>query len=164
VTAENIDTMLAAEKPDHIVVATGAHYRRDGFQGPTGKPIPGWEAGKCVAWDQVALDKTSISGDIAVIDEMADVAAPLTAVKLAKQGTKVTLITKWPMISMETAPEVYLHRSTTTASFLSNRALRGLSRIDSRRQTSLSQVRSGQVRSAQLNEPKSWGISDMCTA
>jgi hypothetical protein len=44
-----------------------------------------------------------------VIDEMADVAAPLTAVKLAKQGAKVTLITRWPMIGMETAPEVYLH-------------------------------------------------------
>jgi uncharacterized FAD-dependent dehydrogenase len=44
-----------------------------------------------------------------VIDEMADVAAPLTAVKLAKQGAKVKLITKWPMIGMETAPEVYLH-------------------------------------------------------
>ena len=44
---------------------------------------------------------------------MADVAAPLTAVKLAKHGAKVTLITKWPMIGMETAPEVYLHRMMT---------------------------------------------------
>jgi pyruvate/2-oxoglutarate dehydrogenase complex dihydrolipoamide dehydrogenase (E3) component len=109
VTAENLDSVLAAEKPDHIVVASGAHYRRDGFQGQSGKPIPGWETGKCVAWDQVALDKTAISGEILVIDEMADVAGPLTAVKLAKQGAKVRLITKWPMIGMETAPEVYLH-------------------------------------------------------
>ena len=28
---------------------------------------------------------------------------------MAKQGAKVRLITKWPMIGMETAPEVYLH-------------------------------------------------------
>src|ERR1700689_1313464 len=35
VTAENIESVLAAEKPDHIVVATGADYRRDGFQGQT---------------------------------------------------------------------------------------------------------------------------------
>jgi hypothetical protein len=109
VTAENIDSVLAAEKPDHVVVASGAYYRRDGFQGQSGKQIPGWETGKCVAWDQVALDKTRISGEILVIDEMADVAAPLTAVKLAKQGAKVRLITKWPMVGMETAPEVYLH-------------------------------------------------------
>jgi 2,4-dienoyl-CoA reductase-like NADH-dependent reductase (Old Yellow Enzyme family) len=109
VTAENIDAVLAAEKPDHVVVASGAFYRRDGFQGQTGKPIPGWETGKCVAWDQVALDKTAVGGEVLVIDEMADVAAPLTAVKLAKQGAKVRLITKWPMVGMETAPEVYLH-------------------------------------------------------
>jgi 2,4-dienoyl-CoA reductase-like NADH-dependent reductase (Old Yellow Enzyme family) len=109
VTAENIDSVLATEKPDHVVVATGAYYRNDGFQGQTGRPIPGWESGKCVAWDQVALDKTVPSGEILVIDEMADVAGPLTAVKLAKLGAKVRIITKWPMIGMETAQEVYLH-------------------------------------------------------
>ena len=109
VTEENLESVLAAEKPDHIVVASGAHYRRDGFQGQSGKPIPGWETGKCVAWDQVALDKVTLSGEILVIDEMCDVAGPLTAVKLAKQGAKVRIITKWPMIAMDTAPEVYLH-------------------------------------------------------
>jgi 2,4-dienoyl-CoA reductase-like NADH-dependent reductase (Old Yellow Enzyme family) len=109
VTAENIDSALAAEKPDHVVVATGAYYRNDGFQGQTGKPIPGWESGKCIAWDQVALDKTVPSGEILVIDEMADVAGPLTAVKLAKLGAKVRIITMWPMIGMETVQEVYLH-------------------------------------------------------
>ena len=62
VTAENINSVLAAEKADHIVVATGAHYRRDGFQGRAESQIPGWETGKCVSWDQVALDKTLISG------------------------------------------------------------------------------------------------------
>ena len=39
------------------MVATGAGYRRDGFQGQTGKPISGWETGRCVSWDQVALDR-----------------------------------------------------------------------------------------------------------
>jgi NADPH-dependent 2,4-dienoyl-CoA reductase/sulfur reductase-like enzyme len=109
VTAENIDDVLAAERPDHIVVATGAHYRKDGFQGQTGKAIPGWESGRCLTWDEVALDKVKVSGEVLVIDELADVAAPLTAVKLAKLGCKVRLLTKWPMIGMETAAEVYLH-------------------------------------------------------
>ena len=36
-------------------------------------------------------------------------AAPLTAVKLARLGAKVRLLTKWPMIGWETAAEVYLH-------------------------------------------------------
>jgi pyruvate/2-oxoglutarate dehydrogenase complex dihydrolipoamide dehydrogenase (E3) component len=110
VTAQNLDAILAAEKPDHIVVATGAGYRRDGFQGQTGKPISGWETGRCVSWDHVALDRvSSIPGEILVIDEMADVAAPLTAVKLAKEGAKVRLLTRWPMIGMETVQEVYFH-------------------------------------------------------
>jgi pyruvate/2-oxoglutarate dehydrogenase complex dihydrolipoamide dehydrogenase (E3) component len=109
VTAENIDQVLAAERPDHIVVATGARYRKDGFQGQTGRSIPGWETGRCVTWDEVALDKVKVSGEVVVIDELADVAAPLTAVKLAKLGCKVRLLTKWPMIGMETAAEVYLH-------------------------------------------------------
>ncbi len=109
VTPDTIDAVLAAERPDHVVVASGARYRRDGFQGQTGKPIPGWETGRCVTWDEVALDKVRPTGEILVIDEMADVAAPLTAVKLAQRGAKVRLLTKWPMIGMETVAEVYLH-------------------------------------------------------
>ena len=109
VTADNLDAVLAALRPDHVVVATGARYRRDGFQGQTGKPLPGWETGNCVTWDEVALDKVKVSGEVLVVDELADVAAPLTAVKLAKLGARVRLLTKWPMIGWETAAEVYLH-------------------------------------------------------
>ena len=101
--------MLAGEHPDHIVVASKRRYRRDGFQGQTGKPLPGWETAHCVTWDEVALDKVQASGEVLVIDEMADVAAPLTAVKMAKLGAKVRLLTKWPMIGWETTAEVYLH-------------------------------------------------------
>ena len=109
ITAENLDAVLSAEQPDHVVVATGARYRRDGFQGQTAKPLPGWQSGRCVSWDEVALDKITASGDVLVIDEMADVAAPLTAVKLARLGAKVRLLTKWPMVGWETTAEVYLH-------------------------------------------------------
>ena len=110
VTADNVGFILDAERADHVVVASGARFRRDGFQGQTGKPIPGWETGRCVAWDDVALEKVSlVSGEVLVIDELTDVAAPLTAVKLAKQGATVRLLTRWPMIGMETAAEVYLH-------------------------------------------------------
>jgi 2,4-dienoyl-CoA reductase-like NADH-dependent reductase (Old Yellow Enzyme family)/thioredoxin reductase len=109
VTPETIDAVLASERPDHIVVASGARYRRDGFQGQTGKPLPGWETAHCVSWDEVALDTVKVSGEVLVVDEMADVAAPLTAVKMAKLGAKVRLLTKWPMVGWETTAEVYLH-------------------------------------------------------
>jgi 2,4-dienoyl-CoA reductase-like NADH-dependent reductase (Old Yellow Enzyme family)/thioredoxin reductase len=109
VTADGIDAVLADVRPDHVVVATGARYRRDGFQGQSAQPLPGWESGRCVTWDEIALDKVTASGNVLVIDEMADVAAPLTAVKLARLGARVKLLTKWPMIGWETTAEVYLH-------------------------------------------------------
>ena len=62
-----------------------------------------------MTWDQVALDKVKVSGDALVVHEMAEVAAPLTAVKLAKLGVRVRILTKWPMIGWETTVAVYLH-------------------------------------------------------
>ena len=42
-----------------------------------------------------------------MLDDLQDAAAPLTAVKLAEAGCSVKLVTRWPMIGMETIPEVY---------------------------------------------------------
>ena len=42
-----------------------------------------------------------------VLDDLQDVAAPLTAVKMAQDGASVRLVTRWPMVGMETIPEVY---------------------------------------------------------
>src|SRR3954452_22092046 len=92
---------------DHVVVATGARYSADGFQGQTAGPLPGWDSGRCVAWDAVALGKESPGGNILVIDDLQDAAAPLTAIKLAEEGSSVRLVTRWPMFGMETIPEVY---------------------------------------------------------
>lgn len=107
VDADGLDQLLAAERPDHVVVATGARYRRDGWQGQTAAPLPGWETGNCVSWDEVATGRVSPSGSVVVIDDLQDVAAPLTAVKLAQAGCSVRLVTRWPMVGMETIPEVY---------------------------------------------------------
>jgi 2,4-dienoyl-CoA reductase-like NADH-dependent reductase (Old Yellow Enzyme family) len=109
VTAENLDELLAAERPDHVVVATGATVCRDGFQGWTGEPLLGWESGKCVGWDQVATGEVSPSGEVIVLDDLCDVVAPLTAVGIAENGTgTVRLVTRWPMVGMETILDVYL--------------------------------------------------------
>ena len=42
-----------------------------------------------------------------MIDDLEDAAAPLTAIKLAEEGSSVRLVTRWPMFGMETIPEVY---------------------------------------------------------
>ena len=59
VSTDDLDALLAAERPDHVVVATGASYRRDGWQGQTAQPLPGWETGNCVTWDEVATGAVS---------------------------------------------------------------------------------------------------------
>jgi 2,4-dienoyl-CoA reductase-like NADH-dependent reductase (Old Yellow Enzyme family)/thioredoxin reductase len=107
VDLDGIDEVLAAHSPDHVVVATGARYRRDGWQGQTAAPLPGWESGNCVTWDEVVTGGATPSGSVVVLDDLQDATAPLTAVKLAKDGCAVKLVTRWPMIGMETIPEVY---------------------------------------------------------
>ncbi len=52
-------------------------------------------------------DEASPSGSVLVLDDLQDAPAPLTAVKLAEDGCTVRLVTRWPMIGMETIPEVY---------------------------------------------------------
>jgi 2,4-dienoyl-CoA reductase-like NADH-dependent reductase (Old Yellow Enzyme family)/thioredoxin reductase len=109
VDASGIEELLTDLHPDHVVIATGARYRRDGFQGQTAQPVPGWESGNCVTWDEVALGAVKPSGRVVVMDDLQDVAAPLTAVAVAGAADHVSLVTRWPMVGMETAPDVYLH-------------------------------------------------------
>ena len=108
VTAESLDGVLAAERPRHVVVATGSRVCRDGFQGWTAAPLPGWETGNCAGWDEVAEGKVRPAGEVIVLDDLQDVVAPLTAVALADEGASVKLVTRWPMVGMETILDVYL--------------------------------------------------------
>jgi 2,4-dienoyl-CoA reductase-like NADH-dependent reductase (Old Yellow Enzyme family) len=109
VTDENLGTILEQERPDHVVVATGASVARDGFQGWTAAPIPGFETGNCVGWDDVATGAARPTGDVIVLDDLCHVVAPLTAVALADNGaSSVRLVTRWPMVGMETILDVYL--------------------------------------------------------
>ena len=109
VTEEDIDQALAEVKPDHVVVATGSAVAVDGFQGWTGEALPGWESGNCVGWDAVAQGHAKPRGKVMVLDDLCDVMAPLTAVACKDGGAdEVTLVTRWPMIGMETILDVYL--------------------------------------------------------
>ena len=107
VTEGDLDGLLAAERPDHVVIATGARHRNDGWQGQTAAPVDGWETGNCASWHDVVDGKAHASGSVVVIDDLQDIAGPLTAVKLAREGASVKLVTRWPMVAMETMPEVY---------------------------------------------------------
>jgi 2,4-dienoyl-CoA reductase-like NADH-dependent reductase (Old Yellow Enzyme family)/pyruvate/2-oxoglutarate dehydrogenase complex dihydrolipoamide dehydrogenase (E3) component len=113
VDESNLDDVLAEHRPDHVVVATGSRYAHDGFQGWTASGLPGWESGNCVTWEDVAKGRDrspprTFPGHAVVVDDLGDVAGPLTAVALAEAGAKsVTLVTRWPMVGMETMLDVY---------------------------------------------------------
>ncbi|MDX6620862.1 MAG: hypothetical protein QOK36_3248, partial [Gaiellales bacterium] len=107
VEEDGLDLLLEAERPDHIVVATGSRYREDGWQGQTAAALPGAETGNCVSWDRVVTGEVTPSGSVLVLDDLQDANGPLTAVALADAGCTVRLATRWPMVGMETIPEVY---------------------------------------------------------
>lgn len=93
--------------PDHVVVATGSRVRADGFQGWTGEPLPGWETGRCVGWDQVLTAAVNPTGDVLVVDDTSDLTGPLVACLLAERGARVTIVTRWPMLAIENLSDVY---------------------------------------------------------
>lgn len=103
-----LDELLAELQPDHVVLATGSRAARDGFQGWTGQPVPGWQSGRTAGWDEVAEGSVTPDGTVVVVDDQSDVVAPLTAVLLAQRGAQVSLVTRWPMVGMETILDVYL--------------------------------------------------------
>ncbi len=113
-TPENLDMVLEAERPDHVVVATGSIVARDGFQGWTSEALSGWESGNCIGWEEVVTAKAGAAGatfpgDVIMLDDMNDVIAPLCAVALARSGaSSVRLATRWPMVGIETIGDVYL--------------------------------------------------------
>jgi 2,4-dienoyl-CoA reductase-like NADH-dependent reductase (Old Yellow Enzyme family) len=109
VTAENLDDILATESPDHVVIATGARVCKDGFQGWTAEPLPGYASGRCVGWDDVATGRVHPTGNVVVFDDQCDVVGPLTAVAIAESGaSSVKIVTRWPMIGMDTILDAYL--------------------------------------------------------
>ena len=62
-----------------------------------------------MGWDTVAQGQARPRGKVMVLDDLCDVVAPLTAVACKEGGAdEVTLVTRWPMIGMETILDVYL--------------------------------------------------------
>src|SRR5262249_22218080 len=60
----NLDAVLAEERPDHVVIATGSRVCVDGFQGWTAAAIPGWDSAYCVGWDEIATGDALPRGEI----------------------------------------------------------------------------------------------------
>ena len=108
VNPDNLEALVEKYRPDHVVVATGSSVNADGFNALTGEPIPGHSQHNVVTWDSVVKGRVRPTGKIVVFDDVCDYVAPLLAAELAEKGNDVTLMTRWPMIGMDTMLDVYL--------------------------------------------------------
>jgi hypothetical protein len=104
----NLAAVCSEVAADHVVVATGARVCKDGFQGWTADSLSGVETQRVFGWDEVLTGAELPEGDILVLDDQADLIGPLIAVQIANQaGRRVRLVTRWPMVGMETIADAY---------------------------------------------------------
>jgi 2,4-dienoyl-CoA reductase-like NADH-dependent reductase (Old Yellow Enzyme family)/thioredoxin reductase len=92
-TAVNIDSIIAREKPDVVVLATGARPACDGTAGLTCRPIPGWDREGVFTYEDVILGKARLGEKILIVDDLNDRITSGVAELLAAQGKKVDIVT-----------------------------------------------------------------------
>ena len=78
--------------PDHVVVATGSHWRADGLGRTHDSPIDGWQCRSVVTPDQILADLET-SSPVVVYDDDHYYMASSIAERLAELGHDVTIVT-----------------------------------------------------------------------
>lgn len=87
--------------PDHVIVATGSDWRRDGVGLSSLDPIPGAEASHVLTPDDI-MAGAETSGPVVVFDDDPYVIGGALAEKMAAEGHAVTLVTPMPQPSFWT--------------------------------------------------------------
>jgi dimethylamine/trimethylamine dehydrogenase len=85
-----------------VIVATGASWARDGFNGYTREPIPGVDAGEPHVFtpEQIMVDAKPMPGEkVVVIDNDGYFMAASLAEKLALEGKAVTILTQFAALA-----------------------------------------------------------------
>jgi pyruvate/2-oxoglutarate dehydrogenase complex dihydrolipoamide dehydrogenase (E3) component len=80
--------------PDAVVVATGSSPIRNGFQGYTHGPIPGWDQHHVTIVEDVLEGRVQVGNRIVIYDTDAHIKGPGIAEYLADQGKQVEIITR----------------------------------------------------------------------
>jgi 2,4-dienoyl-CoA reductase-like NADH-dependent reductase (Old Yellow Enzyme family) len=93
INENNVDSILAAEKPDVAVIASGAGPARDGTAGATCTPVAGWERDNVCTYEDVILGRAAVGDRVVILDDFSDRVAPGVAELLAGQGKEVEIIT-----------------------------------------------------------------------
>ena len=105
----NVETYLASELgvedaiafgAQHIIVATGAHWRRDGVGQHQRLPLAAGDGGPDILTpDDIMAGRAPAAGPVLVYDDDGYIMAGLIAEKLAREGHDVTLMTPDAMVS-----------------------------------------------------------------
>jgi dimethylamine/trimethylamine dehydrogenase len=78
--------------PDHVALATGAKWRRDGTGRWLEDPVPGWESDSVYTPDDI-MDGTVPTGPVVVFDDDHYYMGGVIAEALRRSGSEVTLVT-----------------------------------------------------------------------
>ncbi len=103
ITRANVATVLAADRFDAIVIASGARAAGDGRSSITTEPIPGHDRPHVMTYEDLLQGQVPdlVTGRIVIVDELADRIAPGVAELLAGRGHEVEIVTRWPTIGHE---------------------------------------------------------------
>ena len=94
---------------DHVVIATGAKWRRDGTGRWLEDPVPGWDRGSVLTPDDI-MDGTMPTGPAVVFDDDHYYMGGVIAEKLRRAGLDVTLVTPANEVSTWTSHTEEQHR------------------------------------------------------
>jgi 2,4-dienoyl-CoA reductase-like NADH-dependent reductase (Old Yellow Enzyme family)/thioredoxin reductase len=94
----NMD-MIAAYKPDAVVLATGSKFERSGVTGFISAPIPGAERDFVRTPEQILEDDAACGDRVVILDEEGQSTAVGLAERLAAGGAKVDLVTRWQLVA-----------------------------------------------------------------
>lgn len=99
VTTANLQPLLARERADAVIVATGSNAARDGFNGLSAQEIPGWQQSYVHTFEDAVDGKLAATGKVIVLDDVGDERGILTAYMLGSAGRDVQLVTRWAMVA-----------------------------------------------------------------
>jgi hypothetical protein len=99
VTTANLQPILAKERADAVIIATGASGARDGFNGLFAQEIPGWRQSFVHTFEDAVDGKVDGTGKVIVLDDVGDEKGILTAYMLGSKGRTVQLVTRWAMVA-----------------------------------------------------------------
>ncbi|MBM5810549.1 MAG: mycofactocin system FadH/OYE family oxidoreductase 2 [Gammaproteobacteria bacterium] len=101
--------LLQSLEPDVVVVATGASFDGSGISGVTSQPIAGSDLpGVTLTPEMVLRGEGTLGPSIVIADSQGDVVAPALAELLAGRGSRVTIVTSFPMVGPKLAEEMNL--------------------------------------------------------